>query len=56
MFAQYNHLHEITVARRRLEAGYALSDNADVLFALADTLYAQYKWNECYAVTSRLVG
>ena len=52
---QYKHLREITVTRRRLEAEYALADNADVLFGLADTLYAQYKWNECYAVTSRIL-
>lgn len=34
---------------------YGLANNADVLCGLADTLHAQYKWGECYAITSRFV-
>ena len=33
-----------------------MGDNADVLFGRADALYAQYRWAECYAVTTRCVS
>ncbi|CED84346.1 Anaphase-promoting complex (APC), Cdc16 subunit [Phaffia rhodozyma] len=53
---KYKHLREITQARRRLLTEYGLSGNADVMCGLADTLYAQFKWNECYAVTSKILA
>jgi anaphase-promoting complex subunit 6 len=52
---QFKHLREITIARKRLEREYAMGENADVLFGRADALYAQYRWAECYAVTTRSV-
>lgn len=50
---QFKHLREISRARKTLTREFALGDNADVLFGRADALYAQYRWAECYAVTSR---
>lgn len=32
---------------------YALGENCDVLVGLADELYLRYKWEDCYAVTTR---
>lgn len=34
---------------------YGLNDNCDVLVGLADELYARYKWEDCYVVTSKYV-
>lgn len=33
-----------------------MHDNCDVLVALADELFAGYKWEECHAVTTRYVS
>jgi anaphase-promoting complex subunit 6 len=32
---------------------YNLAENPDVLFGHADSLYAQYRWADCFAITSR---
>ena len=45
----------MAVARQRLSDEYGLKDNPDVLFGFADTLYAQYRWADCFAVTTRSV-
>lgn len=50
---QFKHLREITAARKRLEKEYSMEENADVLFGRADALYAQYRWSECWAITSK---
>ena len=47
------HVREIAQARKELVSRYALGDNCDVLVGLADELYARYKWEDCYTVTSR---
>jgi len=47
------HVHEIARARAELTDTYALGENSDVLVGLADELYAKYKWEDCYAVTSK---
>lgn len=32
---------------------YNLAENPDVMFGHADSLYAQYRWADCFAITSR---
>ncbi|ORX38717.1 hypothetical protein BD324DRAFT_622052 [Kockovaella imperatae] len=51
-----NHIHDISRARTELVNTYALQDNCDVLVGLADELYAKYKWEDCYAVTSKILS
>lgn len=46
-------MREIAQARKELVGRYGLSDNCDVLVGLADELYARYKWEDCYTVTSK---
>lgn len=53
MLEKFKHLEEMSVARARLVEEFGLGDNVDVLFGFADTLYSQYRWADCYAVTSR---
>ncbi|WVQ74870.1 hypothetical protein IAR50_004477 [Cryptococcus sp. DSM 104548] len=50
------HAQEVATARERLTRQYALGDNCDVLVGLADELYSKYKWEECYAVTSKILS
>jgi hypothetical protein len=50
---KYKHAEEHALARRRLVKEFGLSDNPDVLFSFADALYAQFRWLDCYAITSR---
>jgi anaphase-promoting complex subunit 6 len=53
--SQDAHVREITQARKELVGRYGLGENCDVLAGLADELYARYKWEDCYTVTSRYV-
>ncbi|KAI0267660.1 hypothetical protein BC834DRAFT_968598 [Gloeopeniophorella convolvens] len=50
---KYKHAEEHALTRRRLVEEFGLSDNPDVLFSFADALYAQFRWSDCYAITSR---
>ncbi|CAD6587947.1 MAG: anaphase promoting complex subunit cdc16 [Tremellales sp. Tagirdzhanova-0007] len=50
------HVQDIARARAELSETYALSDNSDVLVGLADELFAKYKWEDCYGVTSRILA
>lgn len=50
---KYKHSTEHALTRRRLVEEFGLSDNPDVLFSFADALYAQFRWSDCYAITSR---
>lgn len=52
---QYKHFEEMALARRKLVQEYNLIDNPDVLHGFADALYAQFRWADCYAITSRCV-
>lgn len=52
---KYKHADEHALTRRRLVDEFKLGDNADVLFSFADALYAQFRWADCFAVTSRCV-
>ncbi|WVO17769.1 hypothetical protein L204_105467 [Cryptococcus depauperatus] len=51
-----SHGKEVVAAREALTNEYALGDNCDVLVGLADEFYAKYKWEECYAVTSKILS
>lgn len=53
---KYKHSTEHALTRRRLVEEFGLSDNPDVLFSFADALYAQFRWSDCYAITSRILG
>ncbi|KAI9460370.1 TPR-like protein [Russula earlei] len=53
---KYKHAEEHALTRRRLVKEFGLSDNPDVLFSFADALYAQFRWSDCYAITSRILG
>lgn len=52
---QIKHRDEMTIARQRLTVDYGLGDDPDVLFGLADELYAAMRFAECFRVTSKLV-
>ncbi len=52
---KYKHAEEHALTRRRLSEEFGLSDNPDVLFSFADALYTQFRWTDCYAITSRCV-
>jgi anaphase-promoting complex subunit 6 len=44
---------DIARARSELSEKHGLSDNCDVLLGLAEELYTAYKWEACYAITSK---
>lgn len=50
---KYKHAEEHALSRRRLVKEFGLSDNPDVLYSFADALYTQFRWLDCYAITSR---
>lgn len=47
---------EMALARQRLVEDYGMSENPDVLFAFAESMYAQYRWEDAFAITSRFVA
>ncbi|KZV78912.1 TPR-like protein [Exidia glandulosa HHB12029] len=53
---KYKHFDEMALARRRLVQEYSLIDNPDVLHGFADALYAQFRWADCFAITSRILA
>ncbi|KZS94278.1 TPR-like protein, partial [Sistotremastrum niveocremeum HHB9708] len=52
---KYKHIEEQAEARRRLVEDYRLMDNPDILHAFADALYVQFRWQDCYTITSRIL-
>ena len=52
---KYKHNVEHALTRQRLVDEFGLGDNPDVLFSFADTLYAEFRWADCLAITSRCV-
>lgn len=50
------HVSEIAAVRRELIDNYGLGDNPDVLVGLAEELFARYKWEDCYSVTSKILA
>ncbi|KZP00555.1 TPR-like protein [Calocera viscosa TUFC12733] len=53
---KYKHADEMADARKRLEQQYNLGGNSDVLFGLADTLYSQNRWADCFVITSQILN
>ncbi|CCM03084.1 uncharacterized protein FIBRA_05204 [Fibroporia radiculosa] len=53
---KFKHVEEHALTRTRLVDEYGLGDNPDVLFSFADALYTQFRWADCFAITSRILG
>ncbi|KAJ7599294.1 hypothetical protein C8J56DRAFT_916352 [Mycena floridula] len=53
---KYKHTTEHALTRQRLVDEYGLGDNPDVLFSFADALYVNFRWSDCYIITSRILG
>ena len=53
MSTQLAHNREIAVARKRLTEDYALKQDPDILFSMADELYSGMRFGECLKVTTR---
>ncbi|KAH7907018.1 hypothetical protein BJ138DRAFT_1015194 [Hygrophoropsis aurantiaca] len=53
---KHKHAEEHALTRRRLVDEFGLSDNPDVLFSFADALYTQFRWADCYVMTSRILS
>ncbi|PVF99781.1 TPR-like protein [Serendipita vermifera] len=49
------HVEEISLARRHLIEDYGLGNNCDLLYTVADSLYTQLKFADCFFVTSRIL-
>lgn len=52
---KYKHATEHALTRQRLVDEYGLGDNPDVLFSFADALYSNFRWADCFTITSRFV-
>ena len=52
---KFKHAEEHALARQKLVDEYGLGDNPDVLFSFADALYSNFRWADCYTMTSRCV-
>lgn len=50
---KYKRIREHALTRQKLVDEYSLGDNPDVLFSFADALYANFRWADCFAITSR---
>lgn len=50
---KFKHGTEHALTRQRLVEDYHLGDNPDVLFSFADALYNNFRWTDCFSVTSR---
>ncbi|KIO34707.1 hypothetical protein M407DRAFT_63985 [Tulasnella calospora MUT 4182] len=48
------HVAEMALARQRLVEEYGMGENPDVLFAFAESMYAQYRWEDAFAITARI--
>ncbi|KAF8072071.1 hypothetical protein FPV67DRAFT_1483779 [Lyophyllum atratum] len=53
---KYKHAAEHAVTRQRLVDEFGLGDNPDVLYSFADALYANFRWADCFVITSRILG
>ncbi|KZT73047.1 TPR-like protein [Daedalea quercina L-15889] len=50
------HAEEHALARTRLVDEYGLGDNPDVLYSFADALYTNFRFADCFTVTTRILG
>ncbi|KAK7056632.1 anaphase-promoting complex subunit Cut9 [Paramarasmius palmivorus] len=53
---KYKHGEEQALTRRRLVEEYGLGDNPDVLYSFADALYTNFRWSDCFVITSRILN
>ncbi|RDB26326.1 Anaphase-promoting complex subunit cut9 [Hypsizygus marmoreus] len=53
---KYKHAAEHALTRQRLVEEFGLGDNPDVLYSFADALYANFRWADCFVITSRILG
>ncbi|TFK75155.1 TPR-like protein [Pluteus cervinus] len=53
---KYKHVQEHALTRQRLVQDYGLGDNPDVLYSFADALYTNFRFADCFTVTSRILG
>ncbi|KAF8807066.1 TPR-like protein [Phlegmacium glaucopus] len=53
---KYKHVAEHALTRQQLVEEYNLGDNPDVLFSFADALYSNFRWADCFTITSRILG
>ncbi|KIK68891.1 hypothetical protein GYMLUDRAFT_153334 [Collybiopsis luxurians FD-317 M1] len=53
---KYKHAEEHALTRQRLVEEYGLGDNPDVLFSFADALYTNFRWSDCFVITSRILA
>ncbi|KAF8150604.1 cell division control protein 16 [Crassisporium funariophilum] len=53
---KYKHAAEHALTRQRLVEDFHLGDNPDVLFSFADALYSNFRWADCFTITSRILG
>ncbi|KAG5646121.1 hypothetical protein DXG03_004360 [Asterophora parasitica] len=53
---KYKHATEHALTRQRLIDDYGLADNPDVLYSFADALYANFRWADCFVITTRILG
>lgn len=53
---KYKHVKEHALTRQKLVEEYNLGDNPDVLFSFADALYANFRWADCFTITTRVLG
>ena len=52
---KHKHATEHALTRQRLVEEYGLGDNPDVLYSFADSLYASFRFADCFVITSRFV-
>jgi anaphase-promoting complex subunit 6 len=43
----------MALARQRLVEEYGMGENPDVLGSFAETMYAQYRWEDAFSITTR---
>ncbi|KAF9565181.1 TPR-like protein [Agrocybe pediades] len=53
---KFKHAEEHAIARQRLVDEFGLGDNPDVLYSFADALYSNFRWADCFTMTSRILG
>ena len=50
---KYKHATEHALTRQRLVDEFGLGDNPDVLYSFADALYCNFRWADCFTITTR---
>ncbi|KAL1733813.1 hypothetical protein EV714DRAFT_246059 [Schizophyllum commune] len=53
---KYKHKVEHALTRKKLVEEYSLGDNPDVLLSFADALFSDFRFADCYTITSRVLG